>query len=63
MMDIAPGQVVRWYSRSGGWRWGEFVRVVHPRRGKSGVKGEIKALVKRGGGEEKVPLAEVRPWR
>lgn len=63
MMDIAPGQVVRWYSRNGGWRWGEFVRIVHARRGKTGIKGETKALVKRNGGEEKVPLRDVRPWK
>lgn len=63
MMDIQPGTLVRWYSRDGGWRWGKFVRVVHSRRGKSGVKGETKALVHRNGNEEKVPLREVRTWK
>ena len=62
MMDIEPGTIVRWYSHDGGWRWGKFVRVVHARRNKDGIKGEAKALVNRNGSEEKIPMREVKTW-
>ena len=61
-MDIQPGTSIRWYDSHGGWRWGTFVRVVHSRRGSTGIKREERALVQRGGSTEQVPLSKVRIW-
>lgn len=58
--DLIPGDVVKWYSRHGGWRFGTYVRTIHPRRGKSGVKGEVMFVVQRGQDTEKVPGREVQ---
>lgn len=59
-MDLIPGDTVKWYSRQGGWRYGTYVRTIHARRGKSGVKGETKVLVARGDQQEKWPAHEVQ---
>jgi hypothetical protein len=57
-MDFIPGDTVKWYDS--GWRYGTYVRTIHPRRGKSGIKGEVKVQVNRGGSTEKVPARMVQ---
>jgi hypothetical protein len=66
-MNIDQGTTVRWYSRSGGWRYGVFVRVIHSRRGSTGIKRPPRALVRRGGDyfpvkEIEVPLADLKVY-
>ena len=62
MSNFYEGQVVRYWQKSGGWRFGHFVRVIESRRGKDGLKKPDRCVIQHGDTSEEVPIAEVRPW-
>lgn len=62
MSDFAEGEVVRYWQKSGGWRFGRFVRVVHARTTKHGMKGPDRGLIQHGASTVEVPLNDLKTW-
>jgi len=62
LSDFSEGETVRYWEKSGGWRFGLFVRTIESRTGKDGLKKPNRGLVKHGNDEVEVPLQELKRW-
>jgi len=62
LSNFSEGETVRYWAKSGGWRFGHFVRVIESRTGKDGLKKPNRGLVKHGSSEVEVPLKELQSW-